>query len=191
MGRPKACLGWGGRPLVVHQCEVLAGFAEVVVVVGHAADALRAIPLPPPARFVDNPAWAQGRSTTFEAGARALRTDPRALLVVAVDQPLDGAVVDALLAAYDPTQRGYAVPRCGERRGHPVLIGPTLWPELRHATRHPMGLRGILGAARQERLEVPIESPSIGWNLNTPEGYRAAVAAHDGAANGPDRPQKT
>ncbi len=100
MGQLKALLDWGGQPLVAHQCQALSGFAEVVVVVGHDANALRAVPLAPPARWVDNPDWALGRSTTFEAGARALSSSARALLIAAVDQPLEPSVIEALLAAF-------------------------------------------------------------------------------------------
>ncbi len=41
MGRPKALLPWGGRTLIEHQCAALGGLAEVVVVVGSGAAALR------------------------------------------------------------------------------------------------------------------------------------------------------
>lgn len=177
MGTPKALLDWGGQPLVAHQAEALAGFAEVVVVLGAAREAIRAAaPLTSPARYVDNPAWAEGRSTSVEAGARALGAAARAVLVVAVDQPLEAAVVDALLAAFDPEAHAVAQPVRGGRRGHPLLLAASALPALRRASERPEGLRDVVRDLRARAIEVEVASDGVHHDLNTPERYAAAVA---------------
>lgn len=178
MGTPKALLDWGGRPLVAHQAAALAGFADVVVVVGAGGEAIRAAaPLPAPARYLDNPRWAEGRSTSVEAGARALSDAARAVLVVAVDQPLEGAVVDALLAAFDPEAHAVAQPVSGGRRGHPLLLAGSALPALRRASERPEGLRDVVRDLRARAVEVEVASDGVHRDLNTPERYAEAIAA--------------
>ncbi|MCB9732101.1 MAG: NTP transferase domain-containing protein [Deltaproteobacteria bacterium] len=174
MGEAKALLAWGGRPLVVHQCEALRGFRDVVVVVGHDAAAIEAAAaLPAGARWVENARWAEGRSTSLEAGARALPDDAAGVLVAAVDQPLDEAVVRALVAAYRPGEHAVVEPIRGGRRGHPVLLGVGAVTALRRAGEHDEGLRGIVRDARA-RGGVVVEVGGEELNLNTPAAYRAA-----------------
>lgn len=174
MGEAKALLDWGGRALLVHQCEVLGGFRDVVVVVGHGAAALRAaVTLPAWARWVDNARFAEGRSTSLEAGARALPEDAAGVLVAAVDQPLDDAVVAALIAAYRPGEHAIVEPARAGRRGHPVLLGVGAVVALRRASAYEQGLRGIVREARA-RGGLAVEVGGEERDLNTPEAYRAA-----------------
>lgn len=175
MGSPKALVDWGGRPLVAHQAATLAGFRDVAVVVGAEADrVMTAAPLAAPARYVVHPGWAAGRSSSLEAGARALPDDAGAVLVCAVDQPLTARTVDALLAAFDPATHDLAQPLAGGRPGHPLLLAGRLLAELRRASAHPTGLRDIVRAARPRALLVPVDDPGVHADLNTPEALATA-----------------
>src|SRR5215470_15636112 len=84
MGRPKQLLDWGGRPLVRVAAEtaLAAGLDQVVVVVGHARDAVAAALDGLPLRLVDNPAYAEGQSTSLRAGIAALGPEVAAALVM-------------------------------------------------------------------------------------------------------------
>lgn len=177
MGSPKALVNWGGRPLVAHQAATLAGLRDVVVVVGSEAERVVAeAPLPPPARYVVHPGWAEGRSSSLEAAACALPDDAQAVLVCAVDQPLRSATVDALLAAFDPAEHDLAQPLADGRPGHPLLLAGRFVHELRRASAHPTGLRDIVRAARVRSVLVPIADPGVHADLNTPE---ALIRARD------------
>ncbi|MFO0749432.1 MAG: nucleotidyltransferase family protein [Myxococcota bacterium] len=166
MGRPKALVAWppgAGTTLVEHQVRALAGFRAIVVVTG-----AHAFAPPAPAVEAHNARWAEGRSTSLEVGAAALPDDARAVLVTAVDQPLDPDVVDALLATLDLEQDDAVQPmsRATGRRGHPLVLAGRHLAALRQASRFPEGLRGIL-AAHPARA-VPVDSPAIHLDLNTP-----------------------
>ena len=175
MGSPKALVPWGGRPLVVHQATVLSDLRDVVVVLGHDAPAIAAAaPLPPPARYLVHPGWAEGRSSSLEAAARALPDDAAAILVCAVDQPLARATLDALLAAFDPERHDLAQPLAAGRPGHPLLLSARLLPALRAATTHPEGLRDIVRAAHPRTVFVPCDDPGVHTDLNTPAALAAA-----------------
>lgn len=172
MGRPKALVTWppgATTTLLEHQLAALAGFRAVVVVIG-----AHALEVPAPAVTVVNERWAEGRSTSIEAGARALPDDARAVLVAAVDQPLDAAVIDVLLAALgdgDAAVQPLAVdarrPDDGPRRGHPIVFAGDALPLLRAASSFDEGLRGITRA--RPAMPVPVASAAIHLDLNTPE----------------------
>lgn len=179
MGRPKALVHWRGRPLLVHQIHVLAetcaeGTPIVAVLGAHRAqirDAMAAWPESRRAILVDNPRWDEGRSATFEVGVAhftELVSGPLPpLLVTAVDQPLEPAVVTRLIGAFDPASE-VIVPVHGGRRGHPLVLAPRLVAELAHATRYPQGLRDIVRAAHAVR-EVEVDHAIIHADLNRPE----------------------
>lgn len=163
MGTPKALVTWprgGTMTLLEHQLAALSGLRDVVVVTGaHALD------VPRPARAVHNERWAEGRSTSIEAGALAL-CDAPAVIVCAVDQPIDPGVLVALLESFGPDDV-VLEPEHEGRRGHPLVLAGTLLAALRRASTYDEGLRGVVRAHRRRALAVT--SPLIHLDLNTPE----------------------
>src|SRR5574341_1476816 len=130
MGRPKALLPIGG---VTFLERIVSAFkaskaGEVVVVLGHNADAIRAKVAHLPARFVINPDYARGQLSSLHAAIRALdaeRTD--GILVHLVDQPfVDAALVNRMIDEFYRSNKGIVVPVYKGRRGHPVLFAKRL-----------------------------------------------------------------
>lgn len=176
MGSPKALLDWGGKPLLQHQIDILSGFGQVIVVLGHEAERLRASIAPSPTtQLVLNPAYAEGRSSSLQVGFRAIVGQPRAILVAGTDQPLDVRVLGPLIDAMEP-ETSLAVPVRKGRRGHPVLLAGRLLDQLRHVAREPEGLRSIVRRHQSESVEVALDLDAPWWDLNTPEDYAAAIA---------------
>ncbi|MET9418601.1 NTP transferase domain-containing protein, partial [Streptomyces klenkii] len=103
-GRPKALLGFRGRPLVEHAARALSdgGCAPVCVVLGAAAAEVRVHADLTHCTLVDNPGWPDGMGSSLRAGLAALAaTDAGAVLVSLVDQPgVGAAAVSRLLAAH-------------------------------------------------------------------------------------------
>jgi CTP:molybdopterin cytidylyltransferase MocA len=88
-GMPKALVPWHGRLLVQHAAGTLAaaGCTDVVVVLGAAADRVRAA-APDLPRTVENPDWATGLASSLRAGLAALAGSPaEAAVVLLVDMP--------------------------------------------------------------------------------------------------------
>jgi molybdenum cofactor cytidylyltransferase len=64
------------------------------------------------------------------------------------------------------------VPRCGEARGHPLLIHPRLALEI--ADLDPaVGLRQLRWRHRERTLEVEVADPGVVADVDTPEDYAA------------------
>jgi molybdenum cofactor cytidylyltransferase len=93
------------RPLVQHAVDAAAeaGVDEIVVVLGHDADAVRgALHVPTVGRVVTNPAFASGIASSLGAGLRALDGASEAVVVLLADQPgITATHVRALVDAFE------------------------------------------------------------------------------------------
>src|SRR5512134_2267279 len=89
-GRPKALLELGGVPLVLRQLIALsgAGVDEVVVVLGHHADAVEAAVRPFPITLAHNLSPDDGQVSSVRLGLRSLSPRLDAVIVALADQPL-------------------------------------------------------------------------------------------------------
>ena len=137
-GRPKALLELGGVPLILRQLIALsgAGVDEVVVVLGHHAEAIEAAVRAFPITLVRNPAPDDGQASSVRVGLRALSPKIDAVIVALADQPLiDAQDIIALIGAFK--KRGDAamvVPRVtvagGQAApGNPVMFDAALRDE--------------------------------------------------------------
>lgn len=172
MGRPKALLDWKGKALIQHQVDALTAWGEVLIVLGHEAERIRAaLALPAHARCIVNPDYPQGRASSLKAGFEALTGVPEAVLVVGVDQPLEGHSLDRLVEAMSPDE-AIAIPVCEGRKGHPVIFSGRLLDELKAIREEDQGLRAVV--RRHEARLVEVSGPF--WDLNRPEDYAAALA---------------
>ena len=132
-GRPKPLLELGGVPLIRRQLIALsgAGVDEVVVVLGHHADAIEAAVREFPVTLVRNPAPDDGQASSVRVGLQALSAKLDAVIVALADQPLVNAQdITALIGAFK--KRGGAamvVPRVAGEPGNPVMFEAALRDE--------------------------------------------------------------
>jgi len=143
-----------GKPLVQHAVDAAAGGGcdEVVVVLGHDADRVeRALRLPPNARMVRNPSFAEGQSTSLRAGLAALGGDSEAAVVLLADQPgIEPTDVAAVIEGHRSTGAPIVRARFRGVPGHPVLLSRDLWPDAMTST-GDAGARELI-AARPDRV---------------------------------------
>jgi molybdenum cofactor cytidylyltransferase len=134
-GRPKALLELGGVPLIMRQLIALsgAGVDEVVVVLGHHADAVEAAVRQFPITLVRNPSPDDGQASSVRIGLQALSPRFDAVIVALADQPLiDAQDIVELIGAFK--KRGEAamvVPRVtsaggAAEPGNPVIFDSAL-----------------------------------------------------------------
>lgn len=146
MGGPKALVELGGEPLVRRALRVLAdgGCAPRVVVVGAAADAVRAI-LPDDVTVVEATDWAEGMGASLRAGLAALPPDADAALVHLVDLPgVTAAAVARLAAGASATTLRRA--SYHGRPAHPVVLGRDHWAAVMASAQGDAGARDYLKA---------------------------------------------
>ena len=177
MGRPKPLLPWRGTTLVEHQIRVLfdGGVSEVVVVVGHEADAVAVQVSCTGARCVVNPDYLQGKTTSIKAGLCAISADADAILLLAVDQPRTASIVSAVVQAHVSGDYLITSPRYEGHGGHPLIFAAALREELSRITEEKQGIREVFQAHRDSVQEYALNDPMIRLDLNTPEAYEDAV----------------
>ena len=65
------------------------------------------------------------------------------------------------------------------RRGHPPLLSSLLLPDLR-ALSQAQSLREVLARHSAGTLEVPVDTPEVLIDVNTPEDYHQALSYFHG-----------
>ncbi|HEX5370920.1 MAG TPA: nucleotidyltransferase family protein [Dehalococcoidia bacterium] len=175
MGRLKQLLPWDAEPLIAWQVRQLreAGAAEVVVVLGHAADEIRPA-VPSEARVVVNEAYKQGRATSLKRGAEALPEGVEAVLILSVDQPRPSWLAQLLIERWRSEPSLIVSPRFARRFGHPILVDGSLVPELREVTDETLGLRAVIDRHVDSANSVPVSNDAVDVDLNTPDDYERA-----------------
>ncbi|MFH1533275.1 MAG: NTP transferase domain-containing protein [Pseudomonadota bacterium] len=174
MGGPKALLDLGGATLLELQLRALRGAAQIAVVVEGTPRIGAWTPLPQKGRmYVANPRAEEGPFVSIQLGLEALGGD-RPVLIVPVDCPAPPGAPALLLRTATPGFAWVAPTRDG-RRGHPVLLTAAG----RNAARNAglgMTLRDLLAAT--PGAEVPVDSPLVHCNLNTPSDRDRFLADH-------------
>lgn len=177
MGKPKQLLDLGGKTMLEHVLAPVLriGFDEIVTVIGHQADSIQSRILIQDSRFrwVMNPNYAKGQSTSLRAGIEALADRCEGVMVFLGDTPwieqktmqevLDKGA-ELLLFNEDPF---VAQPAYQGVPGHPVFFGRVpmkLFSQLQ-------GDRGAKPLIRQitDHYLIPVEDEGVLQDMDTPE----------------------
>jgi molybdenum cofactor cytidylyltransferase len=160
LGRAKQLLELEGRPLLQHVIDAVAESSvdEIIVVLGHEAKRIeRSIVLPPHARVVVNPLFAQGQSTSVKRGLDAVGRYADAAVFLVGDQPrIRAGIIDRVIQAWRETSLPVARAYFNGTPGHPVVVARSNWDAFK-ASRGDAGGRKAMDAGGVEVLEVEFE----------------------------------
>jgi molybdenum cofactor cytidylyltransferase len=169
----------GGKPLVRIAAEqALASHARpVIVVTGHEREKVEAALSGLPLRFVHNSDYAEGLGTSLKAGIAAVPDDADGAIVCLGDMPqVDGALIDKLIAAFDPEKGALVVtPSIDGRRGNPVVWSRRFFNDLM-AIQGDIGARHLIGNYAEAVVEVPVSGEGALIDVDTPESFSAVKA---------------
>jgi molybdenum cofactor cytidylyltransferase len=169
----------GGKPLVRIAAEqALASRASpVIVVTGHQREKVESALDGLPVRLVHNPDYADGLGTSLKAGIAAVPEDADAAIVCLGDMPqVDSALIDKLLAAFDPEKGALVVtPSIDGRRGNPVVWSRRFFNDLMQI-QGDIGARHLIGNYAEAVVEVPVASEAALIDVDTPESLTAVKA---------------
>lgn len=165
-GMPKALVRHGEHLLVEHALRTLyeGGCTPLVVVLGAAADRVRADADLSGATVVVNPDWETGMGSSLRVGLAAMR-GAEATIVLLVDTPgVTPAAVGRLAAG--AAHGALAVATYHGQRGHPVLLGRDHWAGVVELAVGDVGARPYLRS--HPPTEVPCEDVADGEDLDRP-----------------------
>ena len=181
MGGPNKLLAtFDGVPLVRRSAEtaLASGARHVRVVVGHMRAEIGAALAGLDVSIIENPAYADGLSTSLKAGfAEAVAAGADGVLVMLADQPqLEPADLDRLIAAFAPEGRGAIVAAAdGGKRRNPVLLSAGFADEIA-AIAGDVGAQSVIAAHPDVLVTVEIGA-AASVDVDTPEAMRAAGGA--------------
>ncbi|HEV2235741.1 MAG TPA: nucleotidyltransferase family protein [Ktedonobacterales bacterium] len=134
LGQPKQLLPYHGTTLlgwVVAQAEACAALDEVLVVLGHENDAVRASLALGRAGAVLNTEYQEGCAASYRAGLAG--ADPRAagVLILPGDQPgITSAMIARVAADWRASGAELVAADYQGTLGHPLVFGRALFPDL-------------------------------------------------------------
>jgi len=183
MGFPKALLpyprGDGSETFLGHLLDVMnrSRAEPIVVVLGHEGERIRSSLSPTSwgrARPVLNERYREGMLTSIVSGLEAVENSPaEGCLVLPVDHPdVTPEIVDLLIGRYEQTPCPILLPVFQGRRGHPVLFSRAVFDEIRRAP-ESVGARQVVWDHQGDLLEVEVQDPGIGRDVDTPGDYRS------------------
>jgi len=120
-------LGW-----VVKQAERATAIDELVVVLGRAADEVRARVDFGRARAVENPIFTEGCSSSYRAGLAALNPQSQAVMIILGDQPgILPDVIDRVAEEWRREETLIALCSYNGRKGHPMIFAEPMFEQLK------------------------------------------------------------
>ncbi len=171
-GRPKALLEHRGRPLVEHALRALrnGGCDLVHVVLGAAAETVRARADLSGCMVTVNAQWPEGMGSSLRAGLGALAgTEADAAVVLLVDQPGIGALAVARVRSAYRSRASLAAASYDGERGHPVLFGAERWADVMAGAVGDQGARTYLRAHRDAITLVECSDVAEAYDIDTAE----------------------
>jgi len=196
MGRAKATLPIGdGDTFLTRIVRTFrdAEVDDVIVVVGHQADAIAAdfARSGLAARFVVNAEYDRGQLSSLLAGLAAVdRPGVNAALVTLVDVPLVSAsTVRAVLDRYRASRAPIVRPTSGGRHGHPLLVDRSIFDALRAADASA-GPKPVVRAHASPVGDVAVTDEGAFTDIDTDEDYGKWVVSRWRGAEVPGRPNE-
>jgi molybdenum cofactor cytidylyltransferase len=169
MGTDKRRLPYRGRTVLEVTVNALRnGGCSPIVVVLEPDSACAALPGLAGTILVVNPHPERGMLSSIRTGLAALPPRTDAVAVLPGDHPfVPAAAVQALLADFAARRPLLLLPRYAGRRGHPLLIGRSLFAEAARCDDH-VGLRQLLHRHPQALRELPLDFPGADDDLDQP-----------------------
>lgn len=178
MGSPKQLLPFGGKTVLQSVVDTLleAGLDDILVVLGHKADAVRSSLTDRPVRLQTNPDYRAGMFSSIMCGLSSLRETADAALIALGDQPhIRESAVRKVAAAYLNGNKGIVIPVYRGKRGHPVLVDlDRYFAEIQSLTGED-GLKPVMRGHPDDTLEVKVADGGVLRDIDTPEEYRAEL----------------
>ena len=167
-GGTKQLVEVDGKPLVRHAIDALraANVDEVIVVVGHDADAVR-MAVPDDATVVDNLDYRDGQATSLAVALHAVEEASEAAVILLADQPgVTAADVGELIAGFRAT-RSQIVRLAFTDGPGPALLSREIYAEAGHL-HGDAGARVLMASHPEWVHEVRVDRPAPP-DIDTPD----------------------
>jgi molybdenum cofactor cytidylyltransferase len=177
MGQPKMLLSWGETTVLGKVIRTFqeADIEDIIVITGGAHDAVQQVVNQFGARSIFNREFANEEMLfSLKLGLQAQSNQAQATLIGLGDQPqVQAETVRLICEMFKKQKSQLIVPSFQMRRGHPWLVGRSLWSELLEMNSESSP-RDFLQRHANDIQYVAVETPSILADLDTMADYRRA-----------------
>ena len=179
-GHNKLLADVGGVPMVRRTVSNLlaSGAGPVIVVTGHQAAETTRVLHGLDVRFVHNPEYAAGLSTSLRTGLAEVPGDADGVVICLGDMPrVTPGTIDRLIAAYDPVEgRAICVPTWQGKRGNPVLWDRQFFKDMAELA-GDVGARHLIGTHGELVVEVEMKDEGVIIDVDTPDALARVSGA--------------
>ena len=146
----------------------------VLVVVGFEAEKIKAVLHDQAVKFVDNPSYEEGMTTSIQSGVKASSNESTGLMICLADMPFAETYdLNLLIQAFNDYRRTESsliiVPVFQGKRGNPVLFSEVFREQI--LTHKGEGCREIVRQFPHYVKEVSMENDNLLRDIDTPEDY--------------------
>ena len=178
MGEPKQLLPFGNSTIIETVIDNLLGskLSEVIVVVGHEAEKVRAHIQHKRVKIAFNSAYQEGMLTSAQCGVRSISDSADAFAMTLVDLPLiTPNLVNLVIDTYVQTGGGIAVPSYNYRRGHPVIFNRRYATDLLALNEDSGGVRSLFKKYAEDIHYVTVDTDRVLTDIDYRADYEEAL----------------
>jgi molybdenum cofactor cytidylyltransferase len=180
LGRNKLLLSFKGKPLIARAVDTLLASAvdDIIVILGHQAEQVRAAIGQRPVRFVENPDYPEGLSSSVRVGFATIPSGTHAIMIYLADQPLlEPGEVNFLIRAFaraGETGKSIVVPFFRGQRGNPVIVNSSYQAWILSIA-GDIGCRRVIKQNPDQVLMVEMETDHVVRDIDTMEEYERLI----------------
>jgi len=178
----KLLLPLEGKTMIERTVDTLiaAEIDEVVVVVGHQADLVKAAISGKGVRIVENPEYSEGMASSIRAGVAAASPTADAIMICLADQPLlEPADLNSIVSAMHDARRAarsIVVPFFKGQRGNPVILDATYRSAMIDVV-GDIGCKKIIKQNPDKVYVIEMDTDHVVRDVDTMEAYRSLSRA--------------
>jgi molybdenum cofactor cytidylyltransferase len=170
----KLTLAVDGEPLLRRTVRMLSAsrLAELVVVLGHQAQAAQALLQGLDAHTVVNADYREGQMSSVHCGLAALARPCDGVMICLCDQPLLSTQdIDFLIDAYAKRGGAIIVPTYQGRRGNPIVLSYAHREQILGGGRN-LGCKHLIERNPELVTTVEMDNDHVVFDLDAPEDYQ-------------------
>jgi len=174
MGELKQLLPLGKNTLLGQVIENVRGSRvdEIVLVLGHGAEAIQQRLALDNLTIVINPAYHEGMGISLRVGLSALLSTVDAALIVLADQPfVRSATFDRIMDGYIESNAQIVIPTYKGFRGNPVLLERCVFPQVMALT-GDIGCRAIFRDHPEGIAKVVVDDVGVLLDLDRKDDFQ-------------------
>ena len=178
MGSLKALLPWKDSSLIEYQVRMLLNVPvqQLIVVLGHKASKIQtSIGNFPTVKFVFNPRYKEGKTTSIIKGFESLIKPVRDILILSVDQPRSLSTTRSIVKEHKKSEALITVPQHGGNGGHPIVLSASLMDEIFNIAEKDHGLKAIVHKHTRAINYLELQTSEILIDLNTSTDYEKSL----------------